>query len=489
MIIDRGPIYLDTEDVGNHLSKFEAALTFVAKDRGQTEVVAMRQDEDGIQIPKHSALREHVVPQKKWRPASGRFTFAGTLKPGQDTGVADAVGILRREGGCIMVADPGSGKTVVSLALLSAIKMGNAMVLVDQVNLIEQWIQRIQTFLPAAAIKLLTGKENTRKLEKKYDLSGTEGEIIIATAQTMYRTERFSWRNPLRVGILICDEAHIFSAPSFVKAISKINFLYSVGLTATPDRKDELEIIFQMYLGKSTVHFSSETMDPIIHVLTAPSAGLDAKEWMTSFCKRFYSRTTEYKCQLCEYHNSRPDCGGDLPWSIGQNKPVWGDDLDYGGLVSAWCNSEEALAWSADLISRLMAKNRRIFYFATNVDVLVKLYEDSLAKYGDKAGLYIGKTSCPKEYRKQLDGAEHKALTFSTYKKAAKGLDVPNKDVLVLGSPTGDARQVVGRIGRVCDGKKTPLVMLPDIHIGPFMGMRRKLENFFRDKEWKIKYS
>lgn len=449
-------------------------------------VKAYRVDDSGrFQFPKYADHGIKVNSKKK--AASGAMTFVGKLREGQVAGVAGALKVITREGGCTAVADPGSGKTVLALCLLSHLKRSTALILVDQINLVEQWIERIQQFLPEVAIEVMSAEVTVRRLRKKYDLSGTEGTITIATAQSLYRNESISWLRPRMYGVLICDEAHAFSAPSFVDAITKVNFQYSLALTATPDRRDGLEHVFMAYIGTEHVVFKGEIMDPVVHVTPAPNAGLDAKDWMTGYCRLYHKQTTQALCNACDRSVAIPDCGGDLPWSVVKQEVIWSKKLDFGGLVSAWCLSDEMVDWAHAVIKKLMAKNRKIFYFATNINILLLLYREAVRLYPNRVGLYVGTSSCPKELRPQLEDAVHKDLTFASYRKAAKGLDVPEKDALVLGSPVGDIRQIAGRIGRTKKGKKTPIIVLPSVDIGPFMGMKRKLEKGFREKKWVVK--
>lgn len=495
MIWDRGHTYYHLGVNKPDDDDLVSELTYVGKDQGQTEVIAFRTDGDLVQIPRYSRMTCKVkggvvVPRQQPTPVNKRITFTGDLRDGQKEGVKGTLNAIKETGGCTIVADPGSGKTVFGIALMDLMKIGTAMVIVDQVNLLEQWVDRIRMFAPDAEIRLITAEATIKKVQKKHDLSGTAGVIYVATGQTLYRSKRFTWKTPLLVDLLVCDEAHAFAAPSFVDAITRVNFRFSIALTATPDRKDELEAVFQAYLGTRTVHFEGDTMDPEIHIIRAPTAGIDHKQWYRQWCKRIFKMTTDHHCQDCEYLRFRPDCGGDLPWDQYRRQIAWGDHLDYTGMAATWSSADEVLDWGEAAIEKLMSKNRRVFYFATNIDCLVKLFERSLLKYGaEKVGLYIGRQSCPKEHRDQLRGAELKDLSFATYKKGAKGLDVPNKDALVLGSPTSDARQVVGRIGRVCDDKHTPIVVLPNVNIGPFIGARMKLERSFKEKGWKINYS
>jgi superfamily II DNA or RNA helicase len=51
-------------------------------------------------------------------------------------------------------------------------------------------------------------------------------------------------------GLVIADECHHLAARQFVRSLGKYSFKYTLGLSATPNRADNLQRVFKHYLGE-----------------------------------------------------------------------------------------------------------------------------------------------------------------------------------------------------------------------------------------------
>ncbi len=139
----------------------------------------------------------------------------------------------------VIVAPPGSGKTVIGLRII-ADKNQPALIIVHRKQLAEQWIERIQAFLniPKKDIgKIGMGKVKIGK------------QITVAMIQSLSKKLENDPEIANHFGTLIIDECHHIPAETFTHTISKINSFYQYGLTATPFRKySDGKLIF-IYLG------------------------------------------------------------------------------------------------------------------------------------------------------------------------------------------------------------------------------------------------
>jgi len=91
-------------------------------------------------------------------------------------------------------------------------------------------------------------------------------------------------------------------------------------------------------------------------------------------------------------------------------------------------------------------------------------------------GFYFG--GCKTAALKQ---AAAKRITFVTYSMASEGLNIPRKDtILCITPPPSNLRQLWGRINRIVEGKKEPLVIDP---VDFWPGLKKKGEVRFR--KWK----
>ena len=81
-----------------------------------------------------------------------------------------------------------------------------------------------------------------------------DGKLIIATVQTLQANPRLMDALADMVGVIIIDEAHHFPATQFIDVAAKFKAARIIGLTATPDRKDQLERF--MYAGIGPLRYT-----------------------------------------------------------------------------------------------------------------------------------------------------------------------------------------------------------------------------------------
>ncbi len=148
-----------------------------------------------------------------------------------------AAAVLPHEIGMV-VAPPGTGKTVLGAALVA--KRGvSTLVLVHRKPLLDQWVAQLSEFIgiPRKEIGVIGG--GRRK--------GT-GRIDVAMIQSLVRKGQVD-DVVARYGHVIVDECHHVSASSFARVLSEVKARFVLGLTATPRRRDGHDPIVEMQLG------------------------------------------------------------------------------------------------------------------------------------------------------------------------------------------------------------------------------------------------
>jgi len=155
----------------------------------------------------------------------------------------------------IIVAPPGSGKTVVGLKII-ADKQQPALIIVHRNQLAEQWAERIEAFLGIPKHEIGRIGQGKTKIGKK---------VTIAMIQSLGKELQKSEVEKLvrSFGIIIVDECHHIAAETFKNAVSLFHSYYLYGLTATPFRKNSDDRLISVHLGEviSEMKFSDKVSE------------------------------------------------------------------------------------------------------------------------------------------------------------------------------------------------------------------------------------
>jgi superfamily II DNA or RNA helicase len=160
--------------------------------------------------------------------------FLGTLREAQ----ASAVAALEPHDTGVLAATTAFGKTVVGAKMIAA-RGCNTLVLVHRRQLLDQWRERLRSFLSVGDGDIGTIGGGKRK---------PTGRIDIALIQSLVRNGEV---NDLVAdyGHLIVDECHHISAVSFELVARRAKARYVLGLSATIARKDGHHPIIFMQCG------------------------------------------------------------------------------------------------------------------------------------------------------------------------------------------------------------------------------------------------
>ncbi|MBF0242993.1 MAG: DEAD/DEAH box helicase [Desulfamplus sp.] len=158
--------------------------------------------------------------------------FNGQLKDFQK-GAANA--IIKKDHG-VLSAVTGTGKTVIALFTIAQ-RRQPTLVVVHSIELMNQWIERISTFLNI--------------LPEEIGVVGS-GKYIVGDKITvgLYQSIRknIAKLNPL-FGNVVVDECHKSPSKTFTEAVAGFRAKYRLGLTATAYRRDGLDKLIELTLG------------------------------------------------------------------------------------------------------------------------------------------------------------------------------------------------------------------------------------------------
>jgi len=168
-----------------------------------------------------------------------KIPFTGELRAYQETFVQDAI---NAKGG-VMVAATGAGKTVSGIALASQLQQ-RTLILVKSKDLANQWIDAIKQFTGLDA-GLIGGGKNT------------EGEqFTIGLTQTLSKRDV----SELNYGLVIADECHNLPASQAFTVMNGLNCKYRYGLSATPQRRDNMEFMIYGAIGEVCAEINQDEL-------------------------------------------------------------------------------------------------------------------------------------------------------------------------------------------------------------------------------------
>ncbi|KAG1653626.1 hypothetical protein FOA52_007632 [Chlamydomonas sp. UWO 241] len=363
--------------------KKELTVSPVSHGQGQGQVYGRKyeiylESRSKLYVPKSYALKRwpdaHIRAESSALPLDPDLAFAGSLRPEQLEPVRcvlDACLDPRRAGGVLNVAC-GGGKTTMALHVLRELGL-RTLIVVHKDFLLEQWRERIAQFLPGARVGLI----------KAGVVDVAHRDIVMASLQSLamkdYDPEVFRG-----LGTLIVDEVHHTSAEVFNRALFKTSLRYTIGLTATLDRKDGLSRVFVWHLG-DVVYRSGGRVDADVRVLPHTVGG--------------------HIAQL-DPHPSRA--------------------------VNQLCDDPVRNASIARLLNTGIEAHRKTLVLSDRVRHL-----RLLASMVDQKthGIYVGGMKAA-----ALKACEDKQVIFATYAIASEGYDQRGLDTLVLASPRSDVR-------------------------------------------------
>ncbi len=394
---------------------------------------AYRESDKKIYVPRYFG-EEIFGPAKLAKISEGddiNLTFQGTLRENQVPVVNKYLQHVSSGGGGLLELPCGFGKTSISLHIISRLSK-KTLVIVHKEFLMNQWIERIQQFLPSAKIGKIQGQI----------IDIDDKDIVLAMLQSLsmkdYPSTMFD-----SFGFTIIDEVHHISSEVFSCALFKLVTKYMLGLSATMNRKDGTTKVFKMFLGQ-VVYKQERSKDEGVIV-----------------------RGITYQINDDEYNELELDFRGQTAASK---------------MLSKICNYNRRSEFIIKVLKDMIKENpkQQIMIIASYKNILKYMYDAIIHHDITTVGYYVGGMK-----ESALKDSESKQVVLATYSMAAEGLDIKSLTTLFMITPMTNIEQSVGRILRQKHEFAPIVVDIIDTHDN-FQRQWLKRKKFYKNQNYAI---
>lgn len=395
-----------------------------------------KESEEYIYVPKHYGIQEYGSYGTSTRDVEQTdakyWHFAGSIREAQRPVVNSFLLPEPHDG--ILSLQTGGGKTVCALYIASELRVPT-IVLVHNTFLRDQWIERIQAFLPSVRIGTVQGE--TLDIENK--------DIVVAMLQSVcmkdYPVKTFS-----KFGLVIVDECHHIASEAFSQAIPKLTSKYMLGLSATPERKDRLTYMLNWFLG------------PLLYVSNKGDKVDD-----------------KVKVEVVEYDP------GDEKYNevIYNNSGVMFTTLMINKVAEYEARNRMLVELIGDVFSE---EGRNILVLSDRVEHVKKLFDMLPPEIQKEAGILSRgmKPAVRDEF------CDQKRILIATYQLCKEGFDVAKLNTLVMATPRPDVDQIVGRILRVEKEKRQIHPLILDIVDPAFRRQFQERLSLYKKRNYQV---
>ena len=305
--------------------------------------------------------------------------------------------------------------------------------MVHTVELLNQWVARIETFLGIPKLEIGVIGSGKMKLGNR---------ITVALVQTLSKHVQDVFEH---VGFLIVDESHRCPSRTFSDVVTTFDCRFMLGLSATPWRRDRLTRLINYHLG------------PEIH-------RVDAQNLVNNgdICRaEVVTVQTEFKTRL--------DASS-----------------EYSRVISELCEDPQRNKLIAGCAQREASGSSGITLMLSDRKSHCEALQTALSDIGLNSDILTGDTSI--KDRKILTGkllSGDCKMLIGTSQLLSEGFDCPSISSILLATPMkwqGRVIQSVGRALRPSPGKDCArIVDFADNHVGVLRaGAKSRLQTFLR---------
>jgi superfamily II DNA or RNA helicase len=320
-------------------------------------------------------------------------------------------------------------KTKIKCTLNHKILTPNGMIEAEKLNIGDLVIGCINN--TCTKFKIISTKLIDSKSINVYDIEVEDNHNFLCSEKTnMYG--------------VCCKNCHHIGSEVFSRALNKINFKYSLGLSATVKRKDNLSKVFMWYLGD--IIFKTKKNIDKVHILL----------------KEFYDSDPNYGREIKNYFNKL-------------NIPI---------MINNICEFLPRIVYTIDILEEVLKDepDRKVVLLSDRRNHL-QLFKEELDKRNISNGFVYGGLKPI-----IIEESEKQQVILGTYAYLQEGYDCPGLNTLILASPKSELEQIIGRIQRdkIECRKYTPLVIDIIDNFSLFKAQAKKRQKYYNSKKYKI---
>ena len=395
------------------------------------------EDDDYISVPKYYGLEKFGQPDvnklELYNYPTHDMQYLGQLRPHQETIIAKVIAGFEKQGGGVLIAGCGSGKTNMAIYLACKYKLKTLFV-VHKTFLKNQVVDRIKSTTNIKHVGIIQ--------QKKVD---TDHPFVVGMVHSLAKID-YDDAIFKDFGLIIIDEVHHMGARNFSRLYQKMSAKYMLGISAEKQRTDGLYKIIHMYMG------------PILHAE-------EQKPNDMVIVKKFNYKTSnvERSALVINKYNGEPDRSTmitNLVYIKRRNRfiiKMIEELFDQGKNI---------------LILTGRIKQVNLFYLLLNLNPYIK----------NNVGKYLGGMS-----ETELAKSATKQIIIGTYSMAEEGLDIENLNVVMLCTPKSAIKQSVGRILRKEKYEEHPIVIdMADTDNVVFQRQSRTRDTYYQKQNYNI---
>lgn len=443
----------ELESIKQELSITPFKVPGYGSDEDLEPYVLFKENSEKIYVPFHYGFTRYGKPNRSKlaepEPIGIAFSQDRKMRPYQEEIISKYIHAARERGGGIISVGCGRGKTVMALKIAELLGV-KTIILVHKEFLMNQWIERIREYLPEAKVGTIQGKL----------LDIARKDIVLAMIQSLsdprkdkdYPTDIFQ-----EFGLVIADECHHLAARQFCRSLAKYPIKYTLGLSATPNRADNLQRVFKHYLGE-IVYKDAEI------IKTAEDIALD--------------HIPDSTVEIYIYrHNDPKYCKEELNFKKKPNVVIMKSNI-------AEC--ERRTRFLLSFLPRLIGEGRNVLLLSCRREHIFQMetWINAMEIPDCNVGLYLGGMK-----QSDLDISATKRIVIATYNMAEEAFDCKALNTLIYATPHNNIEQAVGRVLREEKRKRRVVPLIIDLQdtFSSFDKWNRIREKYYKSKGYPMK--